>query len=193
MNLRTKHDELLCMVWFRFSGPHAQTQQDLAGTYFDDIGLGTCSGPGCVPTVEASINTAGQGAAAQVVLGCPNRLCPKADIEAVKAAVIQDQVQVIIMAMGLDSKIESEGKDRTDIRLPGQQLEVIETVLNNSHVGTKLVLLLFNGGTIAIESLKNHPALAIVECWYPGATGATALAETVFGFPGKAELIILTL
>ena len=39
-------------------GPHAQTQGSLAGNYYEDIGLGTCAGTGCVPTMEASLNVA---------------------------------------------------------------------------------------------------------------------------------------
>ncbi len=57
-----------------------------------------------------------------------------------------------------------------DIRLPGAQALLIETVLNATADGSvRVVLLLFNGGMVTIEELKNAPRLAIVECWYPPA------------------------
>jgi beta-glucosidase-like glycosyl hydrolase len=39
-------------------GPHSRTQKTLAGNYFEGIGLGTCSGATCIPTIEASLKTA---------------------------------------------------------------------------------------------------------------------------------------
>ncbi len=62
-----------------------------------------------------------------------------------------------------------------DIRLPGAQALLIETVLNatadgvRGRGGVRVVLLLFNGGMVTIEELKNAPGLAIVECWCPPA------------------------
>jgi beta-glucosidase-like glycosyl hydrolase len=46
-------------------GPHTQTQKDLAGNYFENIGLGTCAGPTCVPklgTAFDALNTGGGNA-----------------------------------------------------------------------------------------------------------------------------------
>ena len=45
-----------------------------------------------------------------------------------------------------------------------------------------MVLVLFNGGTVALEGLQDAK-IAIVEAWYPGASGGTAVAESLFGKP----------
>merc|ERR1712216_591772 len=50
-------------------GPHTQTQKDLAGNYFEDIGLGTCAGPACVPTLKTAFDRV-NGGNATVVAGC---------------------------------------------------------------------------------------------------------------------------
>jgi xylan 1,4-beta-xylosidase len=53
-------------------GPHTQTQKDLAGNYFEDIGLGTCAGPTCVPTLKTAFDRVNGGSAA-VAAGCNMR------------------------------------------------------------------------------------------------------------------------
>lgn len=46
--------------------------------------------------------------------------------------------------------------------------------------GKPVVLLIFSGGLIDIQEIKGEN-IAIVQGWYPGATGGTAIAQTVFG------------
>ena len=36
-------------------GPHARTTQELAGNYFEEIGVGSCAGPRCILTMEAAV------------------------------------------------------------------------------------------------------------------------------------------
>ena len=91
-----------------------------------------------------------------------------------RAAAAAAGVKAIVLAMGIDGTLEGEGNDRMDIRLPGAQALLLETVLNATAHGVdgrnvRVVLLLFNGGMVTIEELKNAPRLAIVECWYPPA------------------------
>jgi hypothetical protein len=173
-------------------GPHVRTQVELAGNYFEDIGLGNCVGPACIPSLETAFNTANQNSQrgtpvgnATVVQACPDRKCAVADTAAVTAAVGAAGVKAVVLCMGIDGTIEGEGNDRMDIRLPGQQGAVIQAALDAAAPGVKVVLLLFNGGMVTIEDFNVAPHLAVVECWYPGATGGTSVAETVFGFPGS--------
>ena len=65
--------------------------------------------------------------------------------------------------------------------LAGQQKSLVKAALDAASPGTRVLLLLFNGGTIALEELLLDTRLAIVECWFPGATGGTAIANAVFG------------
>lgn len=163
-------------------GPHAQTHVELAGNYFEGIGLGTCSGAGCIPTLEDALNRFSQAGNVTAVSSC-DRKCVSADIiSAVAAALASD---VVILAMGIDGTIEGEGHDRMDIRLPGQQPVLAQAVISAAKAKqTPVVLLLFNGGMVTLDGIDLR-GVAIVECWYPGATGGTAVAETLFGLQNR--------
>ncbi|MBN1580308.1 MAG: glycoside hydrolase family 3 C-terminal domain-containing protein, partial [Anaerolineae bacterium] len=69
------------------------------------------------------------------------------------------------------------GGDRTDIKLPAPQQVLLEKV---HALGKPVVLVLCNGSALAVNwAQENVPA--IVEAWYPGEAGGTALADVLFG------------
>ena len=158
-------------------GPHTQTQKDLAGNYFEDIGLGMCAGVECVPTLKTAFDKVSGGSAA-VAAGCDIK-CEEASYKAGKDAALAAArgAEVVVLALGIDGDIAGEGRDRMDIRLPGYQQQLAQDVIG---VGKPTVLLLFSGGLIDIGDLKLAD-IAVVQGWFPGATGGTAVAETVFG------------
>jgi beta-glucosidase len=67
--------------------------------------------------------------------------------------------------------------DRADLRLVGQQEELVRAVLDS---GTPTVVVLINGRPPAILDLAER-APAILEGWYLGQEGGTAVAEVLFG------------
>ena len=69
------------------------------------------------------------------------------------------------------------GGDRTDIGLPRAQQDLLEAL---SATGKPLVVVLMNGSALAVNWAAEH-ANAILEAWYPGEEGGTAIAETLAG------------
>ena len=98
---------------------------------------------------------------------------------------------VIFVALGLDAGIEGEegdagnefaSGDKVDLNLPGLQQEVLDVAVAS---GKPVILLLLVGSALAVDDSKIN---AVIQCWYPGAMGGRAIAETVFGdrnFEGK--------
>jgi beta-glucosidase len=94
---------------------------------------------------------------------------------------------LVILCIGLTSKLEGEEMpidipgfshgDRTDIRLPASQEKLLESVLDT---GKPVVVVLINGSALAIQAAKQR-ATAILEAWYPGQEGGTAIANTLSG------------
>lgn len=87
-------------------GPHAVTQKDLAGNYFEDIGLGTCAGPTCVPTLKTAFDTV-SGGNATVAQGC-DMLC-KSNVGFPAAIAAVKEADVAVLALGADGDVCGEG------------------------------------------------------------------------------------
>jgi len=117
----------------------------------------------------------------QLILSVPHE---KLEVEAVSAA---QQADAVVMVLGLTARLEGEempvaiegfkGGDRTRIDLPAAQQRLLERIV---AVGKPTVLVLLNGSAVAVNWAQDHVP-AIVEGWYPGQAGGTALAEVLFG------------
>lgn len=100
-----------------------------------------------------------------------------------KAVALAQQSDLAIVVVGdnehtaREAYAETHLGDRSDLKLPGDQetlaLKVLET-------GTPTVVVLINGRPPAIPEIAAR-APAILECWYLGQEGGTAIAETLFG------------
>jgi beta-D-xylosidase 4 len=104
--------------------------------------------------------------------------CASFDLQ--EALSIGQYADVIVLALGIDKTIEHEGQDRTDTALPGLQEPFAQMVL---ALGKPVVLVLTNGGALAIDNLIDRPN-AIVEAFNP-CFGAYGLAHALFGFTNK--------
>ena len=104
--------------------------------------------------------------------------------------VLMDKVKdadVIIFAGGISPQLEGEemdvsvtgfkGGDRTDIELPAIQREVLSLLKNN---GKKVVFINFSGSAMAIVP-ESENCNAILQAWYPGQAGGSAIADVLFG------------
>lgn len=101
--------------------------------------------------------------------------------EAVAVAQISE---VVILCIGLDADLEGEqgdagnqfaSGDKVDIKLPDSQRILVEKVL---EVGKPTIVVIASGSALNIEA--DH-ADAIIQAWYPGSEGGTALADILFG------------
>ncbi len=97
------------------------------------------------------------------------------------------QADAVVMVMGISPGLEGEempvkvegfrGGDRTDLSLPKSQ----ETLLKAIHAtGKPIVLVLLNGSALAVN-WANDNLPAILDAWYPGEEGGTAIANVLFG------------
>jgi beta-glucosidase len=108
------------------------------------------------------------------------------ETEALEAARGADAV---VLALGLSSRLEgeemrvpvegfSEG-DRTSLDLPAAQQRLLERVVTEA-AGKPVVLVLLSGSAVALTwADANVPA--ILQAWYPGQAGGTAVADVLFG------------
>ena len=93
------------------------------------------------------------------------------------AGELAKECDAVIAVMGINKTIEREGKDRDFITLPADQMEFLQELY---HVNKNIVLVLVAGSPLSILwEDKNIPA--ILNAWYPGEKGGTAVAEVLFG------------
>jgi beta-glucosidase len=95
---------------------------------------------------------------------------------------------VVILGLGERGGISGEGSDRSNLDLPGNQEPLLEAVV---AVGKPTILVLENGRPLTIGWAKEHVP-AILEAWYPGEFGGTAIAETLFGDNNPAGRLTIT-
>jgi beta-glucosidase len=104
--------------------------------------------------------------------------------DAVEAARKSD---LVVIVGGLSPRIEGEemkvqaegfsGGDRTKLDLPAPQEQLLKRI---QATGKPLVFVLMNGSAVAINWADEHVP-AIVEAWYPGEEGGTAVAGLLAG------------
>jgi beta-glucosidase len=93
-----------------------------------------------------------------------------------EARKLAAKADVVVVAAGFDPETESEGADRT-FNLPPAQDELIEAM---AAANKNTIVLITSGGNVDMTGwLDRVPAL--IETWYPGQEGGTALAEILFG------------
>ncbi len=99
---------------------------------------------------------------------------PKLLAEAVAAAKDAD---LVIFVCGTNKNIESEGFDRTSIKLPLGQDEIVKAL---AEVNPNIVSVIISGGPCDLQELTKYSP-AIVEGWWNGLEGGNALADILFG------------
>ena len=97
--------------------------------------------------------------------------------EVARAVELARKSDVAILFLGTNLKVEAEGRDRRDLNLPGAQEQLLEAVY---AANPKTILVLMNAGPLAVTWANDHLP-AILDAWYPGEAGGTAIAQTLLG------------
>ncbi len=86
------------------------------------------------------------------------------------------QADAVVLAVGFDPQSESEGSDRT-FRLPPGQDQLIEKIIS---INPRTIVVITSGGGVDMNGwIDRVPAL--LEAWYSGQEGGTALGQILFG------------
>jgi beta-glucosidase len=115
-----------------------------------------------------------------------------------RAVAAARNADVVIAVVGITSQLEGEemyvevpgfkGGDRTSLDLPKDEQDVLTAV---KKTGKPLVVVLMNGSALSVNwAAKN--ASAIVDAWYSGEEGGTAIAETLSGANNPAGRLPVT-
>jgi len=108
------------------------------------------------------------------------------------------QADVVVAFVGLSPQLEGEemnikiegfsGGDRTSINLPAPQQKLLEAV---AATGKPLIVVLQSGSAVAMNWANEH-AQAVLEAWYPGVEGGSAIARTLAGLNNPAGRLPVT-
>lgn len=111
----------------------------------------------------------------------------KKEVDINKSVERVKDADIVIFAGGISPSLEGEemgvnlpgfkGGDRTDIELPAVQRELITAL---ERAGKKVILVNCSGSPIGLEP-ETEKCEAILQAWYPGQAGGTAVAEVLFG------------
>ncbi|MGI8788456.1 MAG: glycoside hydrolase family 3 N-terminal domain-containing protein [Pyrinomonadaceae bacterium] len=129
-----------------------------------------------VTVLEGIKNKLGSTAKVRFANGCADAKCEDMSgfDEAVKLAKESD---FTILTVGEDVDMSAEASSRSDIDLPGNQLELVKKI---HALGKPYAVVLMNGRPLTINWLaENSPA--ILETWFAGTEAGDAIADTLFG------------
>jgi beta-glucosidase len=115
--------------------------------------------------------------------------------DAVKAAQAADVVVAVVGITadleGEESKLEKPGflkGDRTSLDLPESQVKLLEAV---KATGKKLVVVSMSGSALNLSWAQEH-ADAVIQAWYPGEEGGTAIGSVLAGRANPAGRLPVT-
>jgi beta-glucosidase len=113
-----------------------------------------------------------------MLLGMPKRWsAAQATGELQKAVDLAKQADVVILTLGEQIDMSSEQASRSDLTLPGDQRKLLDMVM---ATGKPVVVVLMNGRPLDLTGVYEKVP-AILEAWYPGSQGGTAVARALFG------------
>ena len=107
----------------------------------------------------------------------PDWSADQAAQEMQKAVDLARNSDLTILVLGEAQNMSGERASRESLDLPGNEEQLLEAV---AAAGKPVVLVLMNGRPLNITWASTHIP-AILEAWYPGTQGGTAIANVLFG------------
>ena len=162
-------------------GPLADNRKDLLGTWVlaakeEDVvtlkqGLEDAVGNSCKINYAKGCETDGSST--------------EGFAEAIEAANHSD---LVIMAVGESEIHNGEAHSRTNLDLPGVQLQLLQEI---KKTGKPIVMVLFAGRPLTINwELENIPSILLA--WHPGVEGGNGITDVIFGKYNPAGKITVT-
>jgi beta-glucosidase len=114
-----------------------------------------------------------------------------------EAKSVAERADVVVLVLGLSADIEGEqgdvgnsqaGGDKLDLNLTGLQHRMMEEIV---ALGKPTILVLMAGSPMNLSWAQDN-VNAILDVWYPGETGGTALADVLFGAVSPSGRLPLT-
>jgi len=94
-----------------------------------------------------------------------------------QALKIAGKSRAVVMVLGETPDMSGEASSRSDIGLPGRQLELARSV---AALGLPTAVVLVNGRPLALTGVS-EAVPALLEAWQPGTQGGHAVADALFG------------
>jgi len=105
---------------------------------------------------------------------------PPTDAEAAQiaeAVAKARQADAVVVFLGDSNDTIGESKSRTSLDLPGYQTDLVRALVKT---GKPVVAVLLTGRPATVNWIARH-CPAILQAWFPGEAGGTAIAEALFG------------
>ncbi len=173
-----------------FSKEHKKVA--LIGPFADEhkiIGFWSCMGKDNESvTVAEGIKAKLENAEITVIKGCGNEFKDNDTSEFSSAVAAAKNADAVILCLGEPQDYSGEGNCRAQLDLPGVQNELAKAVIE-ANPNTAVVL--FTGRPLAIKMLDNI-APAILNMWFPGTEGGSAVADLLFGDANPSGKLTMT-
>lgn len=108
--------------------------------------------------------------------------------------LLQDAINVsrtadiIVLALGETFGMSGEAASMTQISLPVEQIALLKAL---SKLGKPIVTLLYNGRPMVLDEVLRYSD-AVLECWFPGTEGGTAIVNTLLGRNNPSGKLTMT-
>lgn len=99
-----------------------------------------------------------------------------------------EKANMIVLALGEKPEMSGEAGSRSDIRLPAVQRELLKSLRS---LGKPIIVVLFNGRPLDLRDVVSQ-ADAVLEAWYPGTEGGSAVADLLYGIVNPSGKVTMS-